>query len=98
MNNDQLKASLQTLERKINLLLGDHKALKLEISKLQEENQELHTVLKQKDEQINNFQNKIKISKIVNNIDTEEGNTSELKRKIDDYIKEIDKCIVHLSK
>lgn len=98
MNKDQLKANLSSLERKINLLIGDHKSLKLEVEQLKSENDELRSLVKSKEEQISSFQNKIKISKIVNEIDTGEGNTSELKRKIDDYIKEIDKCIAHLSK
>ncbi|GAA0194644.1 hypothetical protein GCM10009122_58260 [Fulvivirga kasyanovii] len=98
MNKEQLKANLLSLERKINLLVGEHKTLKLEVSQLKSENDELRSIVKSKEEQISSFQNKIKISKIVNEIDTGEGNTSELKRKIDDYIKEIDKCIAHLSK
>lgn len=98
MNKDQLKANLSSLERKINLLIGDYKNLKLELSQLKNENDELKSLVRDKEQQISSFQNKIKISKIVNEIDTGEGNTSELKRKIDDYIKEIDKCIAHLSK
>ncbi|ELR69459.1 Hypothetical protein C900_04991 [Fulvivirga imtechensis AK7] len=98
MNKDQLKANLSSLERKINLLIGDYKNLKLELNQLKNENDELKSLVRDKEQQISSFQNKIKISKIVNEIDTGEGNTSELKRKIDDYIKEIDKCIAHLSK
>lgn len=98
MNKDQLKANLSSLERKINLLIGDYKNLKMELGQLQHENDELKSLVRDKELQISSFQNKIKISKIVNEIDTGEGNTSELKRKIDDYIKEIDKCIAHLSK
>lgn len=98
MNKDQLKANLSSLERKINLLIGDYRNMKLELGQLKNENDELKSLVREKEQQISSFQNKIKISKIVNEIDTGEGNTSELKRKIDDYIKEIDKCIAHLSK
>ncbi|MTI19863.1 hypothetical protein E1176_02390 [Fulvivirga sp. RKSG066] len=98
MNQDLLKSSLASLERKINLLIGERKSLLTEVEVLKNENADLKASLNKKDEQIGNFQNKIKISKIVNEIDTEDGNASELKRKIDDYIKEIDKCIAHLSK
>lgn len=98
MNSDLLKTNLASLERKIKLLIGDHKSLKLEVDQLKIENHELRSLVKTKEEQISSFQNQIKISKIVNKIDTGEENTSELKRKIDDYIKEIDKCIAHLSK
>ena len=98
MRKEQLKANLLSLERKINLLVGEHKSLKTEVTQLKSENDELRSLLKSKEEQISSFQNKIKISKIVNEIDTGEGDTSELKKKIDDYIREIDKCIAHLSK
>lgn len=98
MNSDLLKSSLSSLERKINLLLGEQKSLRSEVSVLRSENDELKALLKSKEQQIGSFQNKIKISKIVKEIDAEDGSASELKRKIDDYIKEIDKCIAHLSK
>lgn len=98
MNQDLLKSGLASLERKLNLLIGEKKTLHNELEVLRNENADLKSLIKQKDEQIGSFQNKIKISKIVNEIDTEDGNASELKSKIDDYIKEIDKCIAHLSK
>ena len=98
MDQDQLRNNLQALERKIKLLLGEYKTLKDEITFLKVENQELKSVIRNKEDQIDHFQNKIKISKIVDNIDSEENGTSELKKKIDTYIKEIDRCIAHLSK
>lgn len=98
IDQDQLKSNIQSLERKIKILLGEFKSLKDEISFLRVENQELKSVIKNKEEQIHHFQNQIKISKIVDNINSEENGNSELKKKIDTYIKEIDKCIAHLSK
>jgi len=98
MNQDLIKSSLSSLERKISLLIGERKSLLNEIEVLKNENNDLKASLKQRDEQLDGFQNKIKISKIVKEIDAEDGNASELKSKIDDYIKEIDKCIAHLSK
>ena len=97
MSQDLLKTKLATLERKLTLLLNEYNSIKNQNLALIGENEELISLIKVKDEQIFNFQNKIKISKIVNEIDEGED-SSELKRKIDDYIKEIDKCIAHLSK
>ena len=97
MSQDLLKTKLATLERKLTLLLNEYNSIKNQNLTLIGENEELRSLIKVKDEQIFNFQNKIKISKIVNEIDEGED-SSELKRKIDDYIKEIDKCIAHLSK
>ncbi|MEM6359502.1 MAG: hypothetical protein AAF149_17695 [Bacteroidota bacterium] len=98
MNKDLLKSQLGTLERKLNLLLNEFGSIRQERAQLRAENEELRALLKSKDEQISGFQNKIKISKIVEGIDTEGEDSSELKKKIDVYIKEIDRCIAHLSK
>ena len=65
---------------------------------LKVENQELKSNLRGRDEQLVNFRNQIKITKIVDNINPEDGSVSELKKKVDEYIREIDKCIAHLSR
>lgn len=98
MSRDLLKSNLGTLERKINLLISDRKSMKEEVSLLQKENEQLRSLVKEREEQISSFQNQIKISKIVNEMDTDGGDSPELKEKIDEYIKEIDKCLAHLSK
>ncbi len=97
MDNDLLRKEFSALERKVSLLLNEHKKVRTELAQLQSENTGLREELKERDELIANFQNKFKISKIVNSIDTEGHDTSELKRKIDEYIKEIDRCIAHVS-
>ena len=98
MDQEVLKANLNGLERKILVLLSEHKTLKDEIRSLKLENHELKSGLRARDEQISNFKNQIKITKIVDYIDPEDGSNSELKKKVDEYIREIDKCIAHLSR
>ncbi|MBX2962066.1 MAG: hypothetical protein KF687_06105 [Cyclobacteriaceae bacterium] len=98
MNQELLKSNLSGLERKILVLVNEHKKLKAEINSLKTENQELRTGIHSRDEQMLNFKNQIKISKIVDNISPEDGSVSELKRKVDEYILEIDKCIAYLSR
>lgn len=97
MNREKLNAEFQALERKIKLLLSEHKTLKDEIQFLKSENSQLKVNVKTKDEHLNNFQNKIKISKLVGSMAVANENTAELKQMINNYIKEIDKCIAHLS-
>ena len=97
MDQEVLKTNLNGLERKILVLLNEHKALKDEMKGLKLENHELRGDLKRRDEQLSNFKNQIKITKIVDNINPEDGSVSELKKKVDEYIREIDKCIAHLS-
>jgi chromosome segregation ATPase len=98
MEQDILKTNLNGLERKLLVLINEHKSLKEEIKTLKTENQELKSSVKGRDEQLFNFKNQIKISKIVDNINPEDGSVSELKKKVDDYIREIDKCIAYLSR
>ncbi len=97
MNREKLNLSLSNLERKVKFLLNNHKDLKQELTIAKSENQELKEIIRKKDDQIIDFQNKYKISKIVTNIRDGEDDASELKNQINEYIREIDKCIMHLS-
>ena len=98
MNQELLKTNLSGLERKILVLVNEHKNLKDELKGLKRENQELKEAVRARDEQIAGFHNQLKITKIVDSINPEDGSASELKKKVDDYIREIDKCIAHLSR
>jgi uncharacterized coiled-coil DUF342 family protein len=98
MDQELLKTNLSGLERKILVLVGEHKTLKEELKGLKRENQELKEAVRARDEQIAGFHNQLKITKIVDSINPEDGSASELKKKVDDYIREIDKCIAHLSR
>lgn len=98
MDQELLKTNLNGLERKILVLVNEHKSLREEVRNLKLENQQLKTSLKGRDEQIASFHNQLKITKIVDNLNPEDGSVLELKRKVDEYIREIDKCIAHLSR
>ena len=98
MDQELLKTNLNGLERKILVLINEHNNLKEELQNLKKENQELKSAVKVRDEQIDRFHNQLKITKIVDNINPEDGSVSELKKKVDEYIREIDKCIAHLSR
>ncbi|HMQ00756.1 MAG TPA: hypothetical protein PKC24_13330 [Cyclobacteriaceae bacterium] len=98
MDQELLKTNLSGLERKLMMLINEHKNLKESLKNTQLENQALRQELSQREEQINGFKNQFKIAKLVDNIDPEGGHNPELKSKIDEYIKEIDKCIAHLSR
>ncbi len=98
MDQEALKTNLNGLERKIMMLLNDHKTLKEEMRSIKLENHELRTDLRKRDEQLSNFKNQIKITKIADNINPGDESISELKRKVDEYIREIDKCIAHVSR
>jgi len=98
MDQELLKTNLTGLERKILVLINEHKNLKDEVKGLKKENQDLRAAVRVRDEQIAGFNNQLKITKIVDSLNPEDGSVSELKKKVDDYIREIDKCIAHLSR
>jgi hypothetical protein len=98
MNQDTLKTNLSGLERKLQILVGEHKSLKDQVALLKQENQELKNGVRTRDEQLLSFKNQVKISKIVDNLNPENGSSSELKKKVEEYIREVDKCIAFLSR
>lgn len=93
-----LKNNLNGLERKLQMLIGEHRSLKDQVGLLKQENQELKASLRTRDEQLLDFKNQIKISKIVDNLNPEDGSSSELKKKVEEYIREVDRCIAYLSR
>lgn len=96
MSTETLRTEISNLERKVKMLLSEHTHLKDEINALRQENMVLKDRLQQKESNLANFQNQMKISKIVESMVVSGNDTTELKDVIDDYIKEIDKCIAHL--
>lgn len=93
----ELLVKLDFFEYKIKSLLNELHSVKAELTKIKEENQDLKEVIGRQNQEIKNFQNQEKISKIVSSIAEDAHNPSELKLKINEYIREIDKCIAHLS-
>ena len=98
MADQEIRSELDMLEKKLYKLLQAYSQLKAERDLLKNENAELRSKLEIKDNHLNDFQNKIKISKIVNKIHGEGDNIPELRNMLDNYIRQIDKCILHLSK
>ena len=97
MNRQTLVDKLENLEGKVVQLLSQHDALRKQLAKTEKENLELRAIIEKQIDEIKNFQNQDKISKIVSSIADDTHNSNELKLKINEYIKEIDKCIAYLS-
>ncbi len=97
MDNNSLPNKLGNLENKIGLLLDSHQNLKDKSEALNHENKGLQDQIEQLTAQLNDFQNQDKITKIVSSNTVEKEEATELKYKLNEYIKEIDRCIAHLS-
>lgn len=96
MSNETLRTEINNLERRVKLLLGEHRQIKEELQKVSNENRQLRTQVEQREANLANFQNQMKISKIVESMVVGGNGSNEVKDVLDDYIKEIDKCIAHL--
>lgn len=96
MSSESLRSEINNLERKVKLLLSEHSQLKAAFQKLSDENQQLRSQVADYQQNESNFQNQAKISKIVESMIVGENDSEAVKDVIEDYIKEIDKCIAHL--
>jgi|SRR6185437_3846654 len=97
MNNTDILNQLQTMEKQLEKLLTEYTALKKELVEAKKENVTLKSAVEKQKEDLLFFQNQDKISKIVSSIAEDTHKSTELKLKINEYIKEIDKCIAYLS-
>ncbi len=98
MKEIQLDASVLQIEEKLHKLLHLQNSLRARVSELESENIKLKDTLENRGEKLDDFQNKWKLAKLVEGIPAEKRNTTELKKIISDYIKEIDFCIAQLGK
>ena len=87
---------LQQIEDKLRKLLSRYADVQQQLSSARDEIKLLETQLEEKDQQIKNFQNQENIVKIVDTIAGNTANSTELKLKLNEYIREIDKCIAYL--
>ena len=87
---------LRSVEANISKLIARYQGLQRELANAQAEIKRLEAALGEKEQEIKNFQNRDNITKIVNTIAADAANATELKLKINEYIREIDKCIAYL--
>ena len=85
------------IEIKLNNLLSSYKKVKSINSNLKEENANLLSEIEQKNIEINTLKDKIKIISISKSVDASKGEIKQTKLKINEYIREIDKCIAQLN-
>ena len=86
---EELKSQLLTFVQK-------QQELEKRVDVLQKENVELKAELDEKTREMGSFQNQQKLSKLVIGEVGEGEDKAELKRLLNGYIKEIDRCIMHL--
>ncbi|PTX12237.1 hypothetical protein C8N40_11435 [Pontibacter mucosus] len=96
MAKDTQVQQLRQIEDKLRKMIQRHQEVQQRLLQAQQQLKELEGLLEEKDEQIKNFQNQENIVKIVDAIAGNAANSTELKLRLNEYIREIDKCIAYL--
>ena len=88
---------INNIENKLNNLLSAYQKEKEINLNLSQENASLVSEIKQKSKEIDDLKDKIKLMSISKSVDVSKGDIKETKLKINEYIREIDKCIAQLN-
>lgn len=97
MAAETIDKKLQSLENNLKALIksrGNEQEAKVQLMR---KNEQLVAEIEGLKGQLADFQNQYKIAKIVSSSTVEKEESAELKHKLNEYIKEIDRCISHLS-
>ena len=93
-----MKATIERLHNKLESLVANYHHLKEELNA---SNQKVDVLSKQLDEQnqtIKQLNEKNKVLKLSSSIQGEQGDNKAAKQKINELVREIDKCIALLNK
>ncbi len=93
-----MKELVDSIEIKIRNLIDKYNQVKLENSNLLKNNNDLKLVLDEKNNKIVELQNKVKLMNITKNVDRSKDEVKSTRLKINEYVREIDKCIALLNK
>lgn len=92
-----LEATIASIEQKVGKLIDENKRLQIQVIKMQKENEKLQKENENNIILINNLQEKNKILKLGNAL-TQKGDSAEIKLKINQLIRSIDKSLASLTK
>ncbi|CAI8275355.1 MAG: Uncharacterised protein [Cryomorphaceae bacterium] len=93
-----MKNIVNKIEVKLGKLIDKYQKIKQEVLILQQENEDFVVSLKLKEVEILNLQEKVKLMNISKSVDASKQEVKETKLKINEYVREIDKCIALLNK
>ena len=88
---------ISNIEKKLFNLISSYENLKDKNLKLEDENKKLISKIDDNSQVINSLNDKIKIMSISKSVDVSKNDIKQTKLKINEYIREIDKCIAQLN-
>ncbi len=95
---DQYNEKLNQIQKKAQQLASAHVEIKEKYTSLKRENAELLNLLKEQGLQLDEMESKLKVLKVAKQLGASpDDDKNDLKKKINEYIKEIDKCVALLN-
>ena len=93
-----LKDIISNIEQRLDKFVSQYKSLNSDKLKLENENSILIKELKSKENRIVELEEKIKLRNISKSVDVSNEEIRSTRLKINEYVREIDKCIALLNK
>ncbi|RTQ50811.1 hypothetical protein EJV47_09325 [Hymenobacter gummosus] len=96
MASSQQLAQLDRLERQVTTLVAAYQQMREELADAHTTIQQLQAEVRDRDRQLREHQNQENIVKLANTIAAEPATATELKQRLNEYIRELDKCLAYL--
>ena len=94
-----MKSLVENIEKKVSKLIKLYQSVQKEKEEILTENNKLESDLSDKDKTIKRLEEKIKLLRITKSVSTQDDERNkESRQKINEYVREIDKCIALLNK
>ena len=93
-----MKDIINNIEVKLGKFIAKHQQLSNEKLVLEQENSDLSDELKKQEDEISTLQDKIKLMNISKSTEVSKEEVKASRLKINEYVREIDKCIALLNK
>ena len=93
-----MKTIINNIEVKVGKLIAKYDQVNAEKLDLQRNNNTLKARLQEKESQIVALQDKVKLMNISKSVDASKEEVKSTRLKINEYVREIDKCIALLNK
>jgi len=94
-----MKNLVENIEKKVSKLIQLYQSAQKEKEEILTENNKLESDLSDKDETIKRLEEKIKLLRITKSVSAQDDERNkESRQKINEYVREIDKCIALLNK
>ncbi len=96
-NKKNISLVLSSLQSKVEKLVIQHKKANEELKQLKDENSFLRKTMTQEKIKTKELEENYKAMKLAKTINTEDGKSTDVKLKINELVREIDKCIALLN-